>query len=507
MNTGLLHVLLLLFAVLIVRLPSFFFSVFDWDESTFIIMGQSILNGNIPYVDAWDIKPPLAYYVYALFIAVFGKSVLSIRLGGALCVYAASILIYKTGQALNGRIAGLIAAVFLVVFTSTGPSGLSTMTEHILLVPVSLILYILFTFGFGRKEAFLAGFILGGAILIKTSMVFESLAVLSVVSAGFLQPQSDFSERVKRCAILSAGIFLPVLIMVYYYFAKNNLDLLFKTNVVVLNYIGAAASFQEKFEILLRNIGDNIRLNPLLWITSFLGALSLIFLKKIKTLFLSAGAVIFGAQLVSLFFAGQPFGYHYLITTMPILCLVSGLALSAWLPERRPGSTMHVVATVLLIVAGLCYSLQGNVGRHYKEIVTRLVQKQPLLDDSCYRIARFLEMNNARNHYVYMVNSCHIASWLSGSMYPTKYVHPSNVLIKEYMLKIIDGPDATKEKELLAILDKRPLFIIHRKDLWPRHQERFQTILELELQAHYDLVKTVDTSYAIFKRRNDISAQ
>jgi len=494
--------------LLVVRLPSFFFSVFDWDESTFTIVGQSILNGNMPYVDAWDIKPPLSYYAYALFIAVFGKSLVSIRLGGMLCIYLAAVLLYETGKTIRSKTAGIIAAIFLIVFASTGPSGLSTMTEHVLLVPVALILYLLFTFGFDRRAAFIAGVILGIAILVKTNMVFESLAVLFVLSAGFLQPHSDLSERLKRGAILLAGISLPILIMVYYYFAKNNLDLLFKTNIAaVLNYIGTEASFQEKVEMLFRNMRDNIRINPLLWIIFSFGTVHLVFLRKGRRTFLSITMIILTAQISSLFLSGQPFGYHYLITSMPILCLVCGVSLSSWFSEKKAGMRMNHLVTIMVIVAGLFYSLQGNVVKHYREIVSRLIQKQPLFDDSCYRIARFLEMNNVRNHYIYMVNACQIAYWLTGSRYPTKYIHPSNLLLREYMLKIIDGPDATKEKELLAILDKRPLFIIHRKDLWPQQPESFQTILELELQAHYDLVKTVDTYYVIFKRRDGISAQ
>jgi 4-amino-4-deoxy-L-arabinose transferase-like glycosyltransferase len=502
-----LHVLLLLFVVVIVRLPSFFFSVFDWDESTFTIVGQSILNGNMPYVDAWDIKPPLAYYAYALFIAVFGKSIISIRLGGMLCLYLSAILLYETGRAVRNKTTGIVAAIFLVVFASTGPSGLSTMTEHILLVPFTLVLYLFFATAFTRKTALIAGIVLGMAILIKTNMVFESLALLIVLSAGYLQVRLDFPERLKRCALLLAGLSLPVLVMVGYYFVNHNVDLLFRTNITAVSrYIETAASFQEKVTVLLHNMSENFRMNPLLWIVSLFGAISLIILKRTRTPFLSAAPVIFGLQIFSLFLAGQPFGYHYLITTMPVPCLVSGFAVSEWISVQASGRTIKVFAASLLIVAGFAHSLQDNVVRLYRELGTRFIQQQPLMDDSCYRIARFLEKNNAAGHYVYMVNACQISGWLAGSRYPTKYIHPSNMLLREYMLKIIDGPGATKEKELRAILEKHPLFIIHRTDLWPQQLADFRTILDRELQDNYALVATVDTTYVIFRRRDGMPA-
>jgi len=50
-------------------LSIFFPAVIDWDESTFILMGQSIIDGHLPYVKLWDLKPPGAFAFYAFFIA------------------------------------------------------------------------------------------------------------------------------------------------------------------------------------------------------------------------------------------------------------------------------------------------------------------------------------------------------------------------------------------------------------------------------------------------------
>lgn len=300
------------------------------------------------------------------------------------------------------------------------------------------------------------------------------------------------------------GISLPIVMMVCYYFAKNNLDTFFKTNIAVLHYIGAAPSFREKFVMFSSNIWENLSLNPLLWITSFLGTLSFTFRKETRPSFFSAMLVIFCAQMLSLFVSGQPFGYHYLITSMPVLCLVSGVALSRWFSDEKLRGRMSAqIVTVTALVAGALYSLQGDVVKRYGEIISRLVQRQPLLDDSCYRIAHYLEKDNVRGDYIYMVNSCQIVYWLTGSKCPTKYVHPSNVMLREYMLKIVDGPDATKEMELRTILSKHPRFIIFRTDLWPRELDAFKTILDRELAAHYEELPSVDKYHKTYERKND----
>jgi len=49
----------LFLAALALRSASFLFDIQNIDEVHFGLLGRSILNGGLPYVDAVDIKPPL----------------------------------------------------------------------------------------------------------------------------------------------------------------------------------------------------------------------------------------------------------------------------------------------------------------------------------------------------------------------------------------------------------------------------------------------------------------
>jgi hypothetical protein len=53
---------------------------FDYDQGTFAYGGSALLRGEKPYIDFWDIKPPNIFFEYALAFAVFGKSVLALRI-------------------------------------------------------------------------------------------------------------------------------------------------------------------------------------------------------------------------------------------------------------------------------------------------------------------------------------------------------------------------------------------------------------------------------------------
>lgn len=499
----------LLLALLVIRLPSFFFSVFDWDESTFIVVGQSILEGNLPYVAAWDIKPPLAFYSYALFIVLFGKSVAAVRLGGMLCIYIASLLVYETGRAAKNGTAGILSALFLTVFVSSGQSGLSTMTEHLLLVPISWALYVLVTRRVTMRAAFFTGLLLGMGILTKTSMVFESLAVLALVALGGTNPGVPLSARIRQCAALVLGMVVPLAAILYSYHIHNALELLVRTNVrAVFRYSGATETpFSEKLGVFFTNIEGSITLNPLLWIAFIAGTPYLFVKRRGSPVFLAVPLTIFTAQMLSLFLIAQPFGYHYLFTSMPAMALVSGVFLSSWLSGQRTGRTLYHIVLLMVLGLGFFHSLQHSVVKYYGALRANLIAQRPLGDDTCARVARFLNARGAKGRYIYMVNSCQIVYWLTESRYPTKYIHPSNLLIKEYMLKVMDGPEATREGELRSILAKQPLFIAYRTDLWPKELERFKRILDDELKTRYELVQTIDMHYEIYSRRGEKGGQ
>jgi 4-amino-4-deoxy-L-arabinose transferase-like glycosyltransferase len=98
---------------LVLRFPFFFEAVIDWDESTFILMGQSLLAGDLPYTNLWDLKPPLTFASFALFIAVLGQSIVGIRLAGTLCVAATAWLSYDITQRHWGQRAGILAGAFV----------------------------------------------------------------------------------------------------------------------------------------------------------------------------------------------------------------------------------------------------------------------------------------------------------------------------------------------------------------------------------------------------------
>ena len=63
----------------LIYLPSLFWSL-GLDQNIFAEIGSLLLQGKKLYVDAWDVKPPNIFYIYACFEWLFGKNDYAVRL-------------------------------------------------------------------------------------------------------------------------------------------------------------------------------------------------------------------------------------------------------------------------------------------------------------------------------------------------------------------------------------------------------------------------------------------
>lgn len=114
--------------IIITRIGFLQIEVIDWDESTFILMAQSVLDGHLPYVELFDIKPPMIYFMLAGAISIFGKSLLAVRILGAVCILISSVLVMQIARRQSGPLAAGLAGL-VVVALHAQPVAQFTSTE------------------------------------------------------------------------------------------------------------------------------------------------------------------------------------------------------------------------------------------------------------------------------------------------------------------------------------------------------------------------------------------
>jgi hypothetical protein len=58
-------ILIFIVLILLTRAQSLRTEVIDWDESTFIVMASQSLQGHLPYLHVWEVKPPMLFFALA----------------------------------------------------------------------------------------------------------------------------------------------------------------------------------------------------------------------------------------------------------------------------------------------------------------------------------------------------------------------------------------------------------------------------------------------------------
>ena len=196
------------------------------DEGEYAYMGQLLLQGILPYTEAYNMKFPGIYFIYAIVLAIFGEESSSIHFSLLLVNLGTSILIFQLGKRLLNRTVGMVASVsFLMVTLSPSLQGLWANSEHFLVA--FAIAGILLMFIAVEKDhlgiLFLSGLLLGSAFLIKQPGVFFALfgiVYLSWMLKGKL-PVS-LKEFCLRVGVFILGILMPIASVMILYSITGN---------------------------------------------------------------------------------------------------------------------------------------------------------------------------------------------------------------------------------------------------------------------------------------------
>ncbi len=81
------------------------------DQGEFATIAQAILDGKTVYVDIWNPKPPAIFYVYSLFVDLFGNTARSVRLIDFALLPLMVIGIYWAGLKLSTRAVAILAVI------------------------------------------------------------------------------------------------------------------------------------------------------------------------------------------------------------------------------------------------------------------------------------------------------------------------------------------------------------------------------------------------------------
>lgn len=194
----------------------FFGQIIDADVGNMAYMGWRMAAGEVLLDLEGPGKPPLYPMLYAIFIWIFGPSVLGLKFFGALFVLMAVGAIYWLGVKAYGKEVGLLSALLFGIFSS-GPmvEGGTVNLETLLHLPSILAVGFFLNASLrGRLQwYFLAG--LSGAMAALVKQVGG--VVLFAMLCNDLRRGWKTKEWFFRWGLLAGGALLPVLSIVLFY--------------------------------------------------------------------------------------------------------------------------------------------------------------------------------------------------------------------------------------------------------------------------------------------------
>jgi 4-amino-4-deoxy-L-arabinose transferase-like glycosyltransferase len=305
---------------------------FGWDHGMMAEVGHTFFEGGLPYRDAWDMKGPVAYVVFAVAEATFGRNMWGIRVVDAAIMISAAVVLGSATSRLSSLKYGPWAALgFLLLIGSNGwfftaqPDAWVAAAATIAIAP-----YLKPTKHPSLFQAWLSGLLVALAVLIKPLYI---LFVLSPAAAIALQNKRGLSDRLHHWSMLAFGISVPIIVILLVYVEQNALSSLIEvhilypiksyTNVGQLSFVRIASNFA--YHLGEQTIAAHLPLVSLVGVLPFFAA-GILNLRGNATVFAILTAWT-GIALFCVIFQAQFFAYHWYPLFPPAVILtVVGLA-------------------------------------------------------------------------------------------------------------------------------------------------------------------------------------
>ena len=449
---------------LFIRLPFFFRDYIDRDESTFILVAQSLVDGHLPYTELWDLKPPLVFVLIAIPIWLFGKSFVAIRLLGVLAVAVSTFFTYRIGRDVGGKPAGFAAGLLCLFLMSLFGSVQGVMSEHLSMaffLPGTWLLI-------SRRTApgyFAAGLFLGLAVLAKSNLA------IPIFAAGwylvFRALRTGDRQAPARLALLLAGGGSVIALSLLPYTLSGGIAVWWDAVVrAPLAYSGEQEGFNPGHLPFYALVGTFLWLawkrrwlNPKLFANGLLTAL------------------VVGILLS--FISGGKLNGHYLLQFYPLL-----LALLAGILERagrRIPETICGLSLLLFLMLPVESWLEYGAVARYHSATGHLYNGEGV------EVPRYLQKAYGQPGRVVFFEY-HIGYWLLDAAPPTPAAtHPSNIC-RPALFPFMPSPRGTTGEELEYLLGEyRPEFVVCRsgKPVFDRRYAAANATVMSYLQVYY----------------------
>jgi hypothetical protein len=468
-------ILFLLFAYPFIFLP------FGADQGIFAYIGTIINNGGMPYRDAWDLKPPVVYYLYSLGLQLFGDSMLGLRLFDFLYFGITIFSMYLLGALLFCKRVGLCSGLLLgILYFFTNNFWTLSQCESFMILPMILSVYCCCAGlkKYKRPMLFGAGVFLGVVFMTKlTGIVLLVPLVIYILLETYRRDGTwNFAQRASRILVLIAGFIFSTAILFLWFYAHGALSELIDTL-----FVYDAAHFRSAFTL--------DRGYSHFTFAGFMRRYLFVLIPALLSLCITRGKKDrlenillwswFISVIIGFFIQGRFYPYHMLPVIAPLSLLGGYAVLNLWYSSAWSGNALFawrkggllVIVSVFLLAAiwphiQLTYHFTRSLAeRESTETYYNRFFSFPGLFSFTATIdaAQYIKNKTAREDTILVWGFQPLVYFLSERQAPTRFFFSAPLLAPFNIKK------NAWRRELLADIQKRPpkYIIVVEQDTFP----------------------------------------
>ena len=455
---GILMVMLLMIGIIrwkLIGMP------LERDEGEYAYFGQLILKGIAPYSEAYNMKLPGIYYMYALIMAVFGQSYNGIHTGLMLMNAASMVFLFLSFKRFFNPMTGLIAAGFYGLMSITyNVLGFAAHATHFSVFYLSIALFFLAKYEEKRARLFalLFGLMLGMSFLMKQQAVYFILfGGIVFILLGLLENPINKKQLIINTTLYSAGVFIPYIIVLLIMFASGTFDKFWFWTVQYASKYASGLPWSQGKDLL------DMTFTPIWNEFKWIGILSVV---GIVFLFLPSfswkqKAIAFTFLIFSVLTTtpGFYFRQHYFIVLLPAAALLAAVALThgstyvaekvklQWLSVVIPCIVFFMVYHNVTSKSEFFYSTKDPVA-----LCKSIYGTNPFVES--VEIAKYIKANSKEEDKIAVLGSEPQIAFYSGRKSATGHIYTYGLMeIHDYNLKM-------QEEMISEIEMNKPLFLI-----------------------------------------------
>jgi len=331
----------------------FFSEPFDHDEGTYATIAQGVLNGELPYRDYFDHKPPLIYVWYALSFLGFGESVESPRIMVAGVWSATSVLVYYEGLVLGSRRLGLLASALFVLSSGFVKLQASANTEAFMLLPLMASLIAATKASQSRDPRwYLAIGVFGALATLTKQVAVVHLVLLVAFLVWSASRRGDARGALRGMLTVWVGASAAIGLSLLPFVIAGGLDEFFYANVTYNRIYSGQIPLPDRIEPELRRLVFFVAVAAPLAGSATIGLWSMLRRKGPQATALPAISLL--ACFIGAVFTGRAIP-HYYVALLPAISLLGAMGINNWGAQRLP---LTGVATFLIV---LCLTVNGSI--------------------------------------------------------------------------------------------------------------------------------------------------